>query len=370
MIVVGAGFAGITAARELKASGRTVVLLEARNRLGGRSLNHPIGEGEVVDLGAEFYGKRNPIIAEAARSVGVRSYKVYDTGDRLIDHGGKIVRWKGYVPTISPSALVDFGQAVLRIDRMAREIPLEAPWDAPHAAQWDGVTMWSWARRNLRTRGGRALMSMMIDAALAASPADVSLLHVLYYAKGAGGFRALTTITGGVQENRFVGGSQSIALRLADSVADESYIGAAVRRVAQVGDYVRVSGSGFEAVGRRVVIAVPVPLAARIEYDPPLPGYRDQLTQRMPMGAAIKYLVLYDEPFWRADGLTGGAASPGGPVRAVFDSCPPDGSPGVLSAFVTGPPARELARVSAAQRRAARAARAGALLRAARRAPV
>jgi len=351
VVVVGGGFAGITAARELKQAGLTVALLEARTRLGGRSVSRSIGDGKVVELGAEFHGTANRIIREAARSVGVESCRVHDEGDRLLDHGGRLVRWRGMVPKLSPSALVDFGQAALRMERMARTIPLDAPWDAPRAAAWDSETMWSWTRRNLRTPGGRTLMRLMIEGGLAAAPADVSLLHVLYYSRGAGGFRAKTAVSGGTLENPFVGGSQSIALRLAEAVSDETWLGAPVRTIRHGADHIRVSGDGFEAVGRRVVVAVPVPLSGRIDYDPPLPVARDQVTQRLTGGSVIKYLVIYDEPFWRAQGLTGEAVSPTGPVRAVLDACPPDGTPGVLSAFVAGPSAREFARLDEGERR-------------------
>lgn len=352
VIVVGAGFAGITAARELKQAGRTVALLEARTRLGGRSYSKPIGDGKVVELGCEFYGQNGTISHGAAQLVGVGSAKVYDKGYRLVDDGGKIARWKGMAPKVSPVSLVDFGQAALRIERMRREVPQDAPWEAPHAKQWDSETMWSWTQRNVRTEGGRALMRLMIEAGMAAAPADVSLLHVLNYSNGTGGFRAMTTITGGTLENRFVGGSQNLAMRLAATVADETYVGAEVQRIRHSDDSVRVSGPGFEAVGRWVVVAVPVPLAGRIDYDPPLPAYRDQLSQRLTMGSAIKYLALYDEPFWRAEGLTGHTISTSSPIRATVDSCPPDGTPGVLTAFVTGPPAREVARLPQGERRA------------------
>ncbi|MDQ2838439.1 MAG: FAD-dependent oxidoreductase [Actinomycetota bacterium] len=350
--MVGAGFAGISAARELKRAGKTVALLEARSRLGGRSLSQSIGDGKVVELGCEFHGQDDSVSAQTARSVGIASHKVYDQGLKLIDNGGKLARWKGAIPKVSPLALADFGQAALRIERMRREVPQEAPWQAPHAQQWDNETMWSWTQRNVRTREGRSLMRLLIESGMGASPAEVSVLHVLNYSNGTGGFRATTTVTGGTLENRFVGGSQSLALRLAESVAAETYVGAQVRQIQHPGDYVRVSGPGFEAVGRRVVVAVPVPLAGRIDYDPVLPGYRDQLTQRMTMGSAIKYLALYDEPFWRADGMTGLAISHTSPIRAVMDGSPPDGTPGVLTAFVTGPPAREVARLTEAERRA------------------
>ena len=344
VIVIGAGFAGITAARELKQAGRAVALLEARSRLGGRSFSLPIGDGKIVELGCEFHGQHDSVSAETARSVGIDSHKVYDAGYKLIEDDGRIARWKGQVPKHSPAALVDFAQAALRLEWMRREVPQEAPWEAPHARR-------SWMQRNVHSRGGRSLMRLLIESGMAGSPSEVSLLHVLNYSNGTGGFRAMTTVRGGTLENRFVGGSHGLAMRLAESVADETYYAAAVRRIEHAGESVRVSGTGFQAVGRRVVVAVPVPLAGRLDYDPVLPAYRDQATQRLTLGAAIKYLVIYDHPFWRAAGLTGQAASHTSPVRAVLDSCPPDGTPGVLTAFVTGPPARRVAAMSATERR-------------------
>ncbi|MFF6957795.1 flavin monoamine oxidase family protein [Streptomyces sp. NPDC088197] len=352
VIVVGAGFAGITAARELKMAGKSVALLEARSRLGGRSLSKPLGDGKVAELGCEFYGQAGTISHRAAQSVGIKTAKVYDTGYRLIDDGGKMQPWKGMAPKVSAATLLDFGQAALRIERMRREVPQDAPWEAPHATQWDSETMWSWTQRNVRTKGGRALMRLMIEAGMAAAPADVSLLHVLNYSNGTGGFRAMTQITGGTLENRFVGGSHNLATTLAKTVDDETYLNAEVRSIQHSGEHVRVRGAGFEAVGRWVVMAVPVPLAGRIEYDPPLPEHRDHVSQRMTMGAAIKYLALYDEPFWRAEGFTGHVISHSSPVRATVDSCPPDGTPGVLTGFVTGPPARQVAKLPAGERRA------------------
>lgn len=351
VIVVGAGFAGITASRELKRAGKTVAVLEARSRIGGRSLSQPIGDGKIVELGCEHLGRPDSITAATARDVGADIYKQYDRGHKLTDDGRKLLRWKGAIPRASPLVLADFGQAVLRLERMRREVPEQAPWQAPHAGQWDSETMWSWGQRNLRTHGARSLLRTLTEAAFAASPTEVSVLHILNYANALGGYRAMTTVTGGALENRLVGGTQGLVRRLAEDVDADIYLEAPVRHIEHSRDRVRVTGPGFEATGRCVVIAIPVPLSGRIDYDPPLPGYRDQLTQRMTFGSAIKYLAVYYEPFWRGTGLSGTAISHTGPVRAVMDGSPPDGSPGVLTAFVTGPSARALARLDQAQRR-------------------
>jgi monoamine oxidase len=242
---------------------------------------------------------------------------------------------------------------VLRIERLVKTVPAASPWTAPNAATLDSQTFASWMRRNVRTSTARAFLTMVTEAAYCANPADLSFLHVLYYASASGGFRYLLEISRGIQRYRFAGGAHSIPNRLADRLADEVRLGAVVRKIEQRSDSVVVSGPGFEARGRFAVVAVPMTLAGRIAYEPALPGFRDQLTQRMPAGAAIKCLVVYDEPFWRNVGLSGQVTNNDGPFRVVLDTSPPDGAPGVLSAFVTGSAARKLTQLDRPGRRAA-----------------
>jgi monoamine oxidase len=159
-------------------------------------------------------------------------------------------------------------------------------------------------------------------------------------------------VAGGAQESRVVGGSQRLATGLAERLGVVRS-GVPVRRVAQDDDSVTVEADGFSVRGRRAVIATPPVLAGRFEYEPALPPWRDQLTQRLPMGSVIKCMAVYDEPFWRPQGLTGQATADVGPVQLTFDNTPPSGRPGVLLAFVEGAHARELARCSPTDRRAA-----------------
>lgn len=354
VVVVGAGLAGLTATRELKDAGWTVRLLEARDRVGGRLKGYPLGNGAAVDLGGEYYGDKSTAIAETARSVGVEGFRTYDQGRRITYLNGKRYEYTGLFPwRMGPATLTDFGQAVLKIERLARTVPPESPWLAKNAEKLDSQTFYSWIRRNVATSAARAFLTMATEAAYCASPADLSLLHVLYYANASGGFRYLMEISGGIQKYRFAGGAHSIPVKLAERLPDELRVGAPVRTIEQRSDSVVVSGPGFAVRGRYVVVAVPMTLAGRISYEPALPGYRDQLTQRMPAGAAMKCLAIYDEPFWRAEGLSGQVTSSDGPFRVAFDTSPQDGSPGVLSAFVTGSAARRMTRLSRPERRAA-----------------
>ncbi|OLF17589.1 hypothetical protein BU204_10235 [Actinophytocola xanthii] len=353
-IVIGAGLAGLTATRELKQAGWTVRLLEARERVGGRLKGYALGDGKAVDLGGEYFGDKSTLIAETARSVGVERFSTYDDGERVAFVNGKRFTYGGLIPLrLGPVALPDFGRAVLKIERLARRVPPDRPWTAPDAEKLDSQTFWSWCRRNVATAPARAFLTMAVEAAYCAGPADLSMLHVLTYANASGGFRYLLEVTKGIQRYRFDGGAHSVADKLAARLPDELRTGAVVRGIEQRSDSVVVSGPGFTARARFVVVAVPVTLAGRIAYTPALAGFRDQLTQRMPAGSAIKCLAIYDEPFWRADGRSGQVTSTDGPFRVAFDTSPADGSPGVLSAFVTGRAARTLTLLSPAERRSA-----------------
>lgn len=349
--VIGAGLAGLVAARDLEAAGRSVAVLEARDRVGGRLLNESIGDGKVVEVGGQWVGPTQDRMLALARSVGVQTFPTHDEGENLIEAGGDLGRYTGTIPSLGRAALLDVLQAQRKIDRLAHRVPVEAPWRARGADRLDAQTLWSWMRRNVYTRAGRQVIRLAVEAVWAAEPEEISLLHVLFYVRSAGGFDMLLDTGGGAQQDRFVGGSQLVANRLADSLSTRVTLEAPVRRIEQEGDAVRVLTDGEAVTAGRVIVALPPALCGRIAYGPPLPAHRDGLTQRMPQGAVIKCMAVYDEPFWRAAGLSGQSTSDRGPVKLTFDNSPPDGSPGVLLGFLEGRHAREAGRLPAGERR-------------------
>jgi len=352
VIVVGAGLAGLTAAREVAAAGHGVLVLEARDRVGGRVLNHGLAGGHVADVGGQFVGPAQRHILGLAAEVGVPTQPIYTGGRAVLELGGRRIGYRA-VPRVSPVQLADAGRALFALDRMARRVPVQAPWQAAAAAAADSRTLADWSRRNVRTRLGRFAIEAFSRGVLACEPGEVSLLHVLFYLRSAGGFRQLTETSGAAQQDRFAGGSQLIAIRMAGQLGAENVrLGAPVTRIGQRASRVTVQAGGLVAAGRRAVIAVPPALAGRISYDPPLPGDRDQLTQAAPMGSVIKCLAVYDRAFWRDAGYNGQATSDGPGARVTFDTGPPSGAPGVLLGFVTAAEARRLARAGPVQRRA------------------
>ena len=287
------------------------------------------------------------------RPWGSKTFPTYNTGLNVYDRLGALKTYTGAIPPAEPAAIGDIAVALNSLNRMAGQVPLDAPWKAPLAREWDGQTLETWKLANMTTDEGRLLLDLGIEAVFAGEPRDVSLLHVLFYIHSAGSFDNLINTAGGAQETRFVGGSQTVSRRVAAALGSRVILGSPVRRIVQGRRGVRVESERLDVEARFCVVTAPPALAARIEYEPGLPGRRDQLTQRMPMGSVLKVHALYDKPFWRGDGRTGQATSDTGPVKVTYDNSPPAGATGVLLGFIEGEEARTWGRRSLAKRRAA-----------------
>jgi monoamine oxidase len=351
VIVVGAGLAGLVAARQLVAARKNVLVLEARDRVGGRTANASIGAGKVTEMGGEWVGPTQDRLLSLARELRIETFPTYYEGRNLLDLGGKVRRYKGTIPRLSPFALLDLDRARRKLRKAAARVPADAPWTAPKAAELDSQTLATWIRKAARTKKARRLLEIATGTVMGTGTAELSLLWMLSYVNSAGSFDALIDTEGGAQQDRFVGGSQLISQRLSEELGDAVVLSAPVRRISQDGGGLHIDADGISSRAQRVVVAVPPPLAARISFTPSLGGRRDQLTQRMANGALTKCAAVYAEPFWRANGLTGQAVTDRGPVSTTFDNSPPDGTPGVLLGFIAGAEAIRHARLSEDERR-------------------
>lgn len=363
VVVIGAGFAGVTAARAIAKAGRSVHLLEARRRVGGRTLNHSVGGGKVIEVGGEWVGPTQDRLSALAGDLGVKTFKTYNEGDAVLLYKGSRQTFAttgplGPIPPV-PDGLLDAASAIQKLNQMAAEIDVDKPWEGASALERDGQTFETWKQANTTTEGGRYLIDLGFTSIFAAEPRDVSLLYSLFYIAAAGNrenigtFDRLINTAGGAQESRFAGGSQLIALRAAEALKGRITLNAPVRRIVPSRGRVDVVTDRATYSAKRVIVAVPPALLGRIDFGPSLPPLRAQLHQRMPMGIVIKCQAIYDEPFWRKDGLAGYANTDDDCVKLTFDNSPPDGSPGVLLGFIEGESARHWITRPAGERRAA-----------------
>ncbi|HEY0106981.1 MAG TPA: flavin monoamine oxidase family protein [Rhizomicrobium sp.] len=350
VIVVGAGMAGLMAARELVGNGHTVVVLEATDRIGGRLKRAEIA-GRVADVGGQWIGAGHDVLLAQGRRLGVVTYAQYESGRTVLQLLGKLAHFTGAVPKMPLLALLELFRLQRRWDREMKTVPADAPWTAPQAQEWDGLTLESWIVGNVRTRAAREFARLVPRGAWAAEARQVSYLWFLDALRSAGGLDYLMAVKGGALDRKFDGGMQQIAQGLARELGERIALSAPVLSLAQDASGVRATTARGVFEGRFAVVAVPPAGAGRIRFDPPLPAARDGLQQRMPMGAIIKVVVAYETPFWRADGFSGQVATDDDALGIVMDDTRESG-PGVLLAFFEGRHALEWSGAGKQARRA------------------
>ena len=360
VVVVGAGISGLVAADKLAHHGRDVLVVEARDRVGGRVLNHHLAHGDVVESGGAFIGPTQTRIAALAKRLGVRTFDEYVDGQSVYVSStlGRMT-YQGTVPP-DPTILPDAAVLQTRIDRYAQEIDVAAPWTHPMAAEWDRITLAQYIQQNcVNADGINRIIRCWTQPGFGADPEELSFLYVVWYCACSGDrmhpgtFERNSDTADGAQKKRFVGGSQLVPLRLARRLGDAVALRAPVHRIEQQHGHALVHTGRGTVRARRVVVAVPPPMVLGIDWHPHLPAGRRALMHHLDMGELMKCDAVYRTPFWRKDGLNGFGIADSGAVRAAFDNCPKDGDPGVLLAFVGGGTWRTYGLMTRATRRTA-----------------
>jgi monoamine oxidase len=352
--VIGAGYAGLMAARRLTQAGKTVVVLEARDRIGGRIWTESLADGTAVDRGGAWLGHTHDRMFGLAAEVGVSTYKTWVKGAHLLIDGDRTRKYTGLVPKISPLAIGSIVLAQTRVDRLAKQVPVDAPWDARRAREWDADTVAAWLDRSGLRRGvARELFEMAVSGLLTGNLNEVSFLNLLFLVHAHGSINSLFAIEKGTQENLVDGGAGGMARRMAADLGDAVRLRAPVRSIAQRDDHVLVGGDSLTVSARRVVVTVPPALALEIDFDPVLADDRLTLYRNAVAGPETKTIVVYDEPFWRAEGFSGQTSEPGSACQVTIDASPAAGSPGVIASFTFGSVAERFDALDAADRRRA-----------------
>lgn len=333
VVVVGAGFAGLTAARNLTELGYDVLVLEGRDRVGGRSYTTTIA-GVPVDLGGTFVGPTQTEVLQLAAELGCPTVPTYSEGKNLIRWHGRVRSYRSTIPKLSIIELLDVSRIQWRFERLTKQIPLAESWRPAVAKQLDGKTLESWLRSVHAGASTRDLMAIMSRVTWGCEPDEVSMLHAVRYVKAAGGIGPMLDVQGGAQQDRFPNGTQQIATRIADELGDRVRLDGVVERIVRAGDgSVVVHSSSGSTTAKAVVVAIPPAHRSAITFEPALPEEYSQLTEHWPQGSLSKAYAAYETPFWRADGRSGEALSDDGPVFITFDVSPSDQGPGILLGF-------------------------------------
>ena len=245
VVVVGAGYSGLAAARHLARAGVEVLVLEARHRVGGRSFTDVTAAGFTVDRGGQWIGPTQDHLSALAAELGVATFPTYTAGQGVELREGKRELYVGLIPTSDPDGAADGIACMLDLDLAAFEVPLDAPWDAAGAAGLDAQTLATWFDTHLESPSARAVLEVAVKAIFGTGPGELSLLFTLFYLHAGGGLTNLARTTGGAQEGRFDGGSQQLAEGMAGELGERVVLGAPVETIAHGSDHV--------AMGARLV---------------------------------------------------------------------------------------------------------------------
>lgn len=334
--IIGAGFAGLTAARELERRGLSVQMLEARDRVGGRSRPGQLN-GVTIDTGGQWVGMGHARLERLVREAGATLVPQYGKGRKVLQIAGVARTYTGLIPPVSPRALIEMQLALVALRRLQKKVDPARPWDSP-LAHLDNETLASWQKKWLRSRGAKAILDIGVRAVFCARPGQLSMLHFLTYLAANESFDYLVSAEGGAQAATVQGGMHQLTTHLARQLKTPVLLEAPVRRIEQGAAGVTVTHARGTLQARRVIVAMAPSMARKIAGDP-VHTARDKLGERMPMGSVIKCLVAYDKPFWREKGLSGEFVSDTAPFSPVFDHSPADGSCGILVGFFDGPDA-------------------------------
>lgn len=354
IIVLGAGFAGLSAADALTRAGRKVLLLEARDRVGGRTLTEHYGDDVWLDLGGQWLGVGQTQMYALAARFGKTIWPMHVAGRNVLHVNERRRTYRGLIPwRVSPWALANISWGFLRLEQMARQVPVEAPWQAANAAQLDAQSVGDWMRRNLHSRVAFDVLRVAVESVFATHPDDISLLHALFYMHSGGGLASLTSSRNGAQQDRVSGGLQGLAGALAAGLQEQDVpilLEQPVLSVVQSANRVKVHTARGVYEAGRVISTLPPVLAGQVDFRPGQPAGRALWCQELVPGRVIKCFAVYDRPFWREEGLSGSAVGDAPPLHVAFDATPPDTGQGILMGFIEGRAAEHWALASVEER--------------------
>ena len=357
--IVGAGFAGLTAALRLAQAGHSLIVVEARDRIGGKVWTKYLDDGTPIDLGGTFLGPTQDRIDALLEELGLEKTPTPIHGDSLLIYKGETYRYGDDVPEVNSHSMDGVWDTLQKLSKMSLEVPNDAPWTCKKAKEWDSMSLSQFLNDPVHklSEPALAMLRTLFIGLFTCELSELSLLYVLFQIAASGNdIEMQMKVEGGAEQDMLKGGMSTVADRMKESISkacksdDWLLLDSPVRRITQNEEGVTIASDNAIVKARRAVVAIPPNLANDIDYDPPLPSTRMELLRHMPAGQCTKFITVYDTPFWREKGLSGEVTAPDEQLQMTLDTSPPDESVGVLMSFAFAKEAIELAEMPALER--------------------
>lgn len=351
VVIIGAGLSGLNAARLLAKAGKKILVLEAQDRVGGRTWSQPIGQNDFIDIGGQWIGKGHDYMYQLVREAGLKTFPTFTDGKSILRRNSNNDFYKGEIPPLGLFALLATQKALNKFDKMASTISLDSPWLSDNATQMDNQSLGSWIDETVSNTKARTLIKRMAEGELCQTVEEVSLLQALSSAKATGSFRQAEKVEDGALRDRIYGGAQGVSNFLYNQLKNSIKLNTPVSFVKQLENHIELGNETYSVKAKKVIITVPLAVAKNIKFSPELPIEKQILIDAMEMGTVIKTHAVYSTPFWRNQRLNGSSMCFDEVVELSIDNSVQGSEKGIISSLIHANRAKDLLKLSSDERK-------------------